>query len=195
MLGRELRDARIGSGLSQTAVARAAGVSHATVSRVELGRASSANLVVLARIASVLGLDLSARVYPVGPPVRDAAHLALVARFTARLHRSSHVRTEVPLPGTNDPRAWDMVIFGAGPPIAVEAETRLGDMQALERRLALKQRDSGLERVLIVVADTRGNRVVLRTVGAPTGYPRRSRAVLAALAEARDPGASATVVT
>jgi hypothetical protein len=43
----------------------------------------------------------------------------------------------------------------------VEAESRLRDIQALERRLGLKLRDGGLERVVLVVSDTRSNRRVL----------------------------------
>ena len=39
-----------------------------------------------------------------------------------------------------------------------ELETRLHDVQALERRLALKQRDGGVDIVLLVVADTTANR-------------------------------------
>lgn len=41
-------------------------------------------------------------------------------------------------------------------------EMRLRDIQALERRLALKRRDDPVESFLLVIADTRGNRRVLR---------------------------------
>jgi hypothetical protein len=49
--------------------------------------------------------------------------------------------------------------------IGVEAESRLGDLQALERRLALKQRDGSMDRVILLVANTRHNRTVLRSHG------------------------------
>ena len=71
---------------------------------------------------------------------------------------------------TQDQRAWDAVITtvaqaGDGRPrrclIGVEAETRLRDLQALQRRLALKRRDGGVDRVILLVADTRSNRAIL----------------------------------
>ncbi len=42
-----------------------------------------------------------------------------------------------------------------------EAETRLADVQALERRLALKARDGDVDVVVLIVADTAHNRAVL----------------------------------
>ena len=50
--------------------------------------------------------------------------------------------------------------------MAVEAESRLGDLQALERRLALKLRDGSMEHLILLVANTRHNRTVLRSAGA-----------------------------
>ena len=46
--------------------------------------------------------------------------------------------------------------------VAVEAETRVTDFQALARRIALKQRDDSVERVILLVAATRGNRGAVR---------------------------------
>lgn len=74
-------------------------------------------------------------------------------------------RTEVPLPSTperRELRAWDAVLYAASDRGAVELEMRLRDIQALERRLALKRRDDPMESFLLVIADTRGNRWVLR---------------------------------
>jgi hypothetical protein len=39
----------------------------------------------VARQASVLGLKLSARLYPVGAPIRDAAQLKYIGRFIDRI--------------------------------------------------------------------------------------------------------------
>ena len=50
--------------------------------------------------------------------------------------------------------------FGA----IVEAETRLDDVQAAERRLRAKQRDLGATRAILLVADTRHNRTVVAQV-------------------------------
>ena len=44
----------------------------------------------------------------------------------------------------------------------LELEQRLYDVQSQTRRILLKWRDSGVERLLLVVANTRGNRRVLR---------------------------------
>ena len=46
----------------------------------------------------------------------------------------------------------------AGHRAGCECETRLRDVQALERRLTLKQRDGDVDIVLLVVADTTANR-------------------------------------
>jgi hypothetical protein len=78
----------------------------------------------------------------------------------------------------------------------VEAETRLADGQALERRIALKIRDGGPGHVLLLVADTRGNRVALTTLREAhrEQFPLDGRHVLQALREGRDPGASGVVI-
>ena len=80
--------------------------------------------------------------------------------------------------------------------IPVEAETRLYDSQALQRRLALKMRDGAAERLVLLVADTRSNRAAL--TGSGTGltemFPLPARAALAALRRRHDPGGSAIVV-
>ena len=49
--------------------------------------------------------------------------------------------------------------------MGVEAETRPRDIQALERRLALKMRDGGMGSVILLLAATRNNRLLLRTHG------------------------------
>jgi hypothetical protein len=71
-------------------------------------------------------------------------------------------RTEVPLGIPGDRRAWDAVIEGRGWRLPVEAESRLRDVQACSRRLMLKRRDDRCDVVLLLVADTRHNRHVLR---------------------------------
>jgi transcriptional regulator with XRE-family HTH domain len=158
-MGSDLRLGRVSAGLSLEQVGRAVGMSHSQLGRIERADHPSVSVMQLARIASVVGLDLSVRTYPNGSPLRDEAHLALIQRFRARLSAKLSVRTEVPLPIAGDLRAWDLVVLGAGEPIGVEAETRLLDIQALERRIALKMRDGGLSRVILLVSTTRGNRM------------------------------------
>lgn len=194
--GTDLRIARVGLGLSLAEVGRAVGMSHSQVGRIERARHPSVSVMQLSRICSVVGLDLSVRTYPNGSPLRDRAHLALLERFRERVAAELSVRSEVPLPIPGDLRAWDLLIQGAGDPIGVEAETRLVDIQALQRRIELKARDGEVSRVLLVVAASRGNRRAIRDA-APSlegSFPVPGRVALAALGDGRDPGGSALIL-
>ena len=194
--GSELRTARVAAGLSLQHIGRAVGLSHSQVGRIERAAHPSVSVIQLARLASVVGLDLSVRTYPNGSPLRDKAHIALLQRFRKRVSAELSVRSEVPLNLPGDLRAWDLVIRGAGNPIGVEAETRLTDIQALERRIALKARDDGMGRVLLVVSASRGNRLAVREslVVLRASFPVSGRVALAALAAGRDPGGSALIL-
>ena len=55
--GRRIRRARYASGLQQRAVAREAGVSQATISRIELGGGARVSLGSWIRVATAVGLD------------------------------------------------------------------------------------------------------------------------------------------
>ena len=195
-LGEELREARLGSGLTQTAVGDAVGISHAEVSRIERGLARRVPYETLARTAAVLGLDLPLRAFPAGEPIRDAAQLGLLARLRALLKSVLRWRIEVPLRIPGDRRAWDAVIEGPGWRVPVEAETRLRDVQALSRRLALKKRDDRTDIVVLLVAGTRHNRHVLRLARADLAedFPCSGRDALAALANGRPPPSSSIVL-
>jgi transcriptional regulator with XRE-family HTH domain len=194
-IGSELREARLAAGISQTAVGRTAGMSHAAVSRIERGAAPNVPLRRLAVVASVVGLRLSVRVYPTGPPIRDAAQVALLGRFRLLLHPSLTWRTEVPIGIQGDLRAWDAAIGGPSWTAHVDAETRIRDAQALERRLALKQRDTPATRVILLLADTRTNRLILRSLGSPlVSASVPGRAILDALRAGQDPGGSGVVL-
>ena len=70
-----------------------------------------------------------------------------------------------------------------------EAETRIGDLQALERRVNAKQRDLRLTTVLLLAADTRHNRRVIADYAQlRSRFPVSTRAALTALAHGREPG-------
>ena len=79
--GTSLRETRIGLGLSQAFVATAAGISRIRYGRAEAGRLPSLTILEFARIAAVLGLDPSLRLYPGGSPVRDSAHARVLRRI------------------------------------------------------------------------------------------------------------------
>jgi transcriptional regulator with XRE-family HTH domain len=194
-IGSELREARLGAGLSQHAVGNAVGISHSAVSRIEAAAAPTVALARLDQMAAVLGLRLSVRAYPVGRPVRDDAQLALLGRLRSMLHPTLRWRTETPIPIDGDLRAWDASIAGPGWTVYVDAETRIRDTQALERRTLLKQRDTGTDRVLLVVADTRSNRAILRSLPSSLiGATINGSTALAALQSGRDPGGCAVVM-
>jgi len=163
-VGNDFREARVAAGLSQESVANAAQLSRAHYSRIENGQIANLSLLEAARIANVLGLDLSIRLYPGGNPLRDGAQVKRLATLLREVGPPLSYRTEVPLPnvvGRFEQRAWDSVISGVGGRIAVEVEMHVRDSQALERRLSLKRRDDPTEGFLLVLADSAATRRVL----------------------------------
>jgi transcriptional regulator with XRE-family HTH domain len=195
-LGVELRQARRAHGLSQIAVARAVGVPQTRISRLERALAPRATFAELSSVATLVGLRLVVRCYPIGSPLRDAGQVALLEELQARLADNLRWRTEVPVPLLGDLRAVDAVISGAGPTILVEAWTRLSDLQAQTRAAQLKRRDFGGGRLLLLVADTHGNRAAVASASRSLAadFPLGSRAVLSALGAGRDPGADGIVL-
>lgn len=187
-VGQELRDARLGAGLSQDHVAKIAGLAQSRISRTECGELPTARLEELTAHSAALGVRLSLKLYPEGIAVRDAAQLSLLQRFHAIVHDGFGWRTEVPIGGPDDLRAWDVLLTGPAS-IAVDAETRLRDMQALQRREELKWRDSGVDRLVLLVAATHHNRAVLRESRSALAstFPLDSRETLAALRAGRTP--------
>lgn len=195
LVGHELREARIAAGLSQENVARAVGSSHAAISRMERGLTPNVPLARIDLVAAVVGMRLSIRLFPAGQPLRDAGQLALLERFRRHLAPGLTWRTEVPIPLPSDLRAWDASVGGAGWMVFVDAETRIRDVQALERRTALKRRDTGTDRVVLLIADSRSNRAVLRSLGAPlVENAMPGSVILTALGAGRDPLGSGVVL-
>jgi transcriptional regulator with XRE-family HTH domain len=197
-LGLELRDARVGHGLSQDKVARAAGVPRATISRIENGRAPNVPIRLAAALAALVGLDLAVSTYPGGRPIRDVAQVRLMARLTERIGGDWRWSFEVPLPVPGDQRAWDAVVTrrASRERFGLEAVTRIHDLQALLRRISLKARDGGLERVVLLVADTRTNRrsVEEGTIVLGKAFPSGTRAALMALSRGELPPGDALIV-
>ncbi len=172
-----------------------AGISHTQVRRIEAGMAPRVDLDVLCRMASVLGAEMSLGLHPVATPVRDAAHLALLGRFSARLAATLRWRTEVPMPMPGDLRAADGLVAGSDFRAVVEAETRLGDVQAVERRGRRKVCDLEARRLILLVSDTRHNRrVVSMTPELSERFPISQRAALANLARGLDPAGDCVVI-
>ncbi|MEA2621229.1 MAG: hypothetical protein QOH61_139, partial [Chloroflexota bacterium] len=167
------------------------------LSRIERGLSDRVPAETLFRLASVLGMRLSIKAYPDGPPLRDAGQTALIARLRARTCADLRWRYEVLI--TNDPsdrRAWDAEVTGPDVKIRVEAEVRLHDVQALERRLALKLRDSPSGTVILLIQGSAANRRLLAGAASSLmdAFPNGTRLTLAALAVGRDPGRNTIVL-
>lgn len=195
-LGQELRDLRRQSGLSQRRIAAEIGVDHGVVSRIESGAAGVASLETYAKLFAVLGARLSLKVYPEGEPLRDEAQLRLIARLLQLLHAAIRVARGVPMGIPDDLRAWDLVLSVDDDRAAVEAETVLDDLQALERKITLKMQDSGIEVVILLVADTDRNRRILRAHREVlrARFPLDTREAMAYLRAGKLPPQSAIVI-
>lgn len=197
-IGEEFVGARPGLGVSQEHVATAAHISRPRYSRIERATAKTLQVLELARIASVLGLDPSIRLFAGGLPLRDAAHAARLRSILAEAKLPLRCRTEVPLPARPvrlELRAWDATISGERR-TAVELEMRINDTQALERRISLKRRDDPTDSFLLLVADTRTNRRVLAEIpGLFPDLPRYTkRRLIDDLRAARDPGSGLVLI-
>jgi len=194
--GSEIRMTRRGAGVSVRTAATAVGMSESTFGRIERGRLANVTVLQLATACAAVGLKFSGRPYPDSDPIRDAGHTRLLARLKAHLPPGAPWKTEVPMPIPGDLRAWDAVCTLMRVKIAVEAEMRLTDLQTLDRKIALKRRDGGVELVILLVADTAGNRGLLaqQREALRASFPLDTRAVLAALRAGMPPSASGIAV-
>jgi transcriptional regulator with XRE-family HTH domain len=193
---RDLRAARRAAGLSQAAVAAALGNSRQLMTEWERALRIP-NPIELVCWGAALGLEVSLRAYPAGSPLRDAGQLRLLARARAAIGEGWAWRTEVPVSADpHDRRAFDAVLSSSVGSIGLEAITRLTDAQAQVRAVTLKQEAAGLERMVLVLAETRYNRGAVADA-APTllgAFPASSREVLRALREGRTPSANGIVL-
>lgn len=184
---KEITEARIAAGVSRADVGRAVGMSASQVDRFERGALDDVRLGQLCRLALAVGLSPSLRFFPGGDAVRDAGHIRLFERLRSRLPAEARLRSEVPLHGRTDLRAWDAVLDGHGCIDSFEIETRLADVQATERRVMLKSRDDAVvAHTFIVIGDTRANRAALNTAREALrgNFPLDTRAVLTSAADA-----------
>jgi hypothetical protein len=115
----------------------------------------------------------------------------LVRRFLALLPPFVWRQLEAPIPAAGDLRAWDVLLRLESVLVGVAVETRLRDVQELLRREQQKLRDSGAQRLILVLLDTAANRRAVREAGPAlrNELPLDGRAILRALREGRDPGA------
>jgi hypothetical protein len=112
--------------------------------------------------ASVLGREVSVGLHPTGAAVRDAGQLHLGQKLRGILNPAFRALSEVLLPRVGDRRSWDMLLRLRGQVIGVELETRIRDVQWLVRRLRERERDGGVDLILLVLSDSATNRRLLR---------------------------------
>jgi transcriptional regulator with XRE-family HTH domain len=193
-IGSEVRTARRVLGASQDAVGVACGLSGAEIGRIERAQAPWLSVENACRVFAAVGLDLSVRGFAAAGLIRDSIHDQLLTKLETMIGPVFRPRREWPIPIPGDPRAIDLVLYGLARLIAVEAETFLDDLQNLQRRLELKRRDSGIERMILLIRDTERNRDIVRSsTSLRAAFPLGTRAVLSALRAGRDPGANGIV--
>jgi hypothetical protein len=115
------------------------------------------------RAARAVGLKPTITFYPTGDRIRDEPQTRVLDRIERLLGRPLTMRREVGLGIPGDLRAWDARISGRRATASIDAESRLMDIQAVTRRVSLKQRDdpdAGV--VILALNDTAHNRAVLR---------------------------------
>jgi hypothetical protein len=153
----------------------------------------------LARHAEAVGLRARILLFPADDPIHDAPQVRLIRDFRSLIGTALTMDLERPVitsPGSGDRRAFDAVIRLPSCDCGVECYTRFHDCQAQLRSAHLKQRDAGLQRLIIVVRATRANRTAIASASdlIALNYPLGTRSVMAALRAGRDPGANGLVL-
>lgn len=187
----ELRRVRVGAGVSREQMARELAWSPSALARTEADVLDDVGVIRLSAMASALGMELSLGLHPIGDPIRDKGQQALGRRFDALLGPVWQVMDEAPLPLPGDRRAWDKLLRlrGAEPRylVGVDLETRIRDIQQLVRRTRLRERDGGVDQILIALSDSATNRRLvgqLREALGP-GYATGPRLILRGLKMSR----------
>lgn len=144
----ELVTTRQALNVSQRALSAELHRSQTALVRMErLANLDRISFVEVAQMASLLGLELGAGLYPLGDPIRDKGHQALLKRFRARLSPIVKVMAEVPLSNAGDRRSWDLFLTIVHQRVGVEAETRIPD--------------GGADEVLLILGESAVNRRLL----------------------------------
>jgi transcriptional regulator with XRE-family HTH domain len=195
-IGRELRIARISAGMTQRQVGHAIGRSASRISRIEAAKVSNISVLEWSKIAAAAGLKLHVTTYPTGRRPLDAPQLALLGDLNGRLHASWRRQLEATIPLPGDLRAVDELIRTDACSCAVEAFTRLADLQRQVRSSRTKQRDIGADRLILLVRASRANRRMLHEAEPflQDGFPIGTRAALHALAAGKDPGGDCLIL-
>jgi hypothetical protein len=99
--------------------------------------------------------------------------------------------SETLLPNLGDLRSWDrlrrLTTSLTRHLVGADLETRIRDVQALVRRTRLRERDGGVDAILIVLSDSATNRSLVDQLREALGpdYRTSPRAILGSLRRAR----------
>jgi transcriptional regulator with XRE-family HTH domain len=186
-LAEEIRRLREDCGMSQRALARAAGVPQSMISRIE-GGGQVPSVETCSRLATGLGADLSIRLYPnTGPQIRDRHQARIAEALVRSLPQRWKAFLEV---GVRQPvRGWiDLVLVDrpGATVIAAEIETSPQRFEQMLRWAGSKAEaigsaaayPFGIEGVpavhrLLILRDTEANRALVTAFGAQlrAAYP------------------------
>ena len=186
----ELRSRREDLGIGQPQLSRALGYSQARLWRLETARVEP-TVTELSEIASLLGLELAVNLYELGDPVRDKGQPALGRRFDVIPSGAWQSTTETLLPNPGDRRSWDRLLRLTTSPtrhlVGADLESRIRDIQALVRRTRMRERDGGVDAILLVLSDSATNRSLVGQLREALGpaYQTPPRAILVALRTGR----------
>ena len=133
-LAEDLRRLREDAGVSQRALARAAGVDQSLISRLEAGLVRP-SLDTCSSLATAPGVDVSLRLFPnSGPAIRDRHQARIVEAVVAMAGRNWESSPEI---GVRQPvRGWiDLVLVdrSAGLVVAVEVQSYIARLEQLLR--------------------------------------------------------------
>ena len=101
------------------------------------------------------------------------------------------------LPNIGDQRSWDILLRLESLLVGLEVETRIRDVQALVRRIRERERDGGVDDVLLVLSDTSHNRELVGQLREALGPRFRTppKLILAALRAGRPvPGSGVIMI-
>lgn len=173
-------------GWTQLGVARRAGVSQASVARLEGGDPRLA-MTIVASVFGALGLNLSLKVYP-GDTIglRDSGQLGMAEWIRSQAHQVWALTLEAPT--GSGLQAADILVRGPTRGIHVELESGLADFQAPLRagqlkREALQQRLGLPLAFVLALKDSERNRKAAQPYAAllRTALPAGSREVMEAI--------------
>lgn len=162
---------------------------------------AGATVLGLSEMASVLGMELSLNLHPIGDPIRDAGQQALGRRFDALVGPAWRSTAETLLPGQGELRAWDRLLRLLDQTerylVGVDLETRVRDIQDLVRRTRARERDGQTDAILIVLSDSATNRRLVAQLREALGadYATSARLIFRALREGRPlPGSGVVLI-